>query len=128
MSRVEPSVAFSRTPSNPLAGARRDPEPFDWFQRYSGIKELVGQYLKKADKILNVGAGNSRLTAQMYEDGEKGDWDASRILCQRQMRMEGAGRCWRLAGGPADQPAGWRHNRISRLPIAASSLHRVPHD
>ena len=50
--------------------ARRDPEPFDWFQRYSGIKELVGQYLKKSDKILNVGAGNSRLTEEMFEDGE----------------------------------------------------------
>lgn len=40
--------------------SRRDPEPFDWYQRYSGIKDLVGQYVKKSDKVLMVGAGNSR--------------------------------------------------------------------
>ena len=34
------------------------------------MKDLVGQYLKKSDKILNIGAGNSRLTEEMYEDGE----------------------------------------------------------
>ena len=38
----------------------RDPEPFDWYQRYAGLKELINQYVKKHDNILNVGAGNSR--------------------------------------------------------------------
>ncbi len=47
----------------------KDPEPFDWYQRYSGLKELINQYFKKADAILNVGAGNSRITEEMYEDG-----------------------------------------------------------
>lgn len=49
-----PSAPASRSP--PL----RDPEAFDWYQRYSGLKELIAQYIKKSDKILNVGAGNSR--------------------------------------------------------------------
>ena len=38
----------------------RDPEPFDWYQRYSGLKDLVGQYLKKSDHIMMSGCGNSR--------------------------------------------------------------------
>lgn len=47
----------------------KDPEPFDWFQRYSGIKDLITQYIKKEDNILMAGAGNSRLTEDMYDDG-----------------------------------------------------------
>eukprot|EP00929_Paragymnodinium_shiwhaense_P103216 TRINITY_DN66546_c0_g1_i1.p1 TRINITY_DN66546_c0_g1~~TRINITY_DN66546_c0_g1_i1.p1 ORF type:complete len:228 (+),score=24.93 TRINITY_DN66546_c0_g1_i1:1-684(+) len=47
----------------------KDPEPFDWYQRYSGLKDLIGQYVKKSDHILQVGCGNSRLTEDMYEDG-----------------------------------------------------------
>lgn len=38
----------------------RDPEPFDWYQRYSGLKDLIGQYVKKSDHILMSGCGNSR--------------------------------------------------------------------
>jgi SAM-dependent methyltransferase len=47
----------------------KDPEPFDWYQRYSGIKDLIGQYVKKTDHVLMSGCGNSRLTEDMYEDG-----------------------------------------------------------
>ena len=47
----------------------KDPEPFDWYQRYSGIKDLVAQYVKKSDNILMSGAGNSRLSEDMYDDG-----------------------------------------------------------
>ena len=47
----------------------RDPEPFDWYQRYSGISELLNKYVKKDDNILLAGAGNSRLSEDMYEDG-----------------------------------------------------------
>ena len=48
----------------------KDKEPFDWYQRYSGIKEIISanctqpsnnSYDKDSShKILNVGAGNSR--------------------------------------------------------------------
>lgn len=49
--------------------ACRDPEPFDWYQRYSGLKDLIGQYIKKTDHMLMAGCGNSRLTEDMFEDG-----------------------------------------------------------
>ena len=47
----------------------RDPEPFDWYQRYSGVKDLVAQYVRKTDHILMLGCGNSRLSEDMYDDG-----------------------------------------------------------
>lgn len=39
---------------------RRDPEPFDWYQRYAGVKELLEQHIEKHSTILQVGCGNSR--------------------------------------------------------------------
>ena len=47
----------------------RDPEPFDWYQRYSGVRDLVNQYVKREDLILMAGCGNSRMTEEMFEDG-----------------------------------------------------------
>ena len=66
----------------------RDPEPFDWYQRYSGIRDLINQYVRREDNILMSGAGNSRkslhglsvsqnahltigLTEDMFEDGKR---------------------------------------------------------
>ena len=40
--------------------SHRRPEPFDWYQVYSGIKDIITQYMTKTDKILNIGCGNSR--------------------------------------------------------------------
>jgi ubiquinone/menaquinone biosynthesis C-methylase UbiE len=47
----------------------KDPEPFDWYQRYSGIKEKLRSYIKESDHILQLGCGNSRMTEDMYDDG-----------------------------------------------------------
>lgn len=47
----------------------KDPEPFDWYQRYSGIRDLINQYVKREDQILMSGSGTSRLTEDMFEDG-----------------------------------------------------------
>jgi len=47
----------------------RDPEPFDWYQRWSGIREICASYMKTTSNILVVGAGNSRVSEEMYEDG-----------------------------------------------------------
>ena len=38
---------------------QKDKEPFDWYQRYSGLKDIVTQYVQTEQQILNVGAGNS---------------------------------------------------------------------
>lgn len=38
-------------------------------QRYSGLKDWIPQYIRKDDNILMVGAGNSRLTEDMFDDG-----------------------------------------------------------
>ena len=47
----------------------RDPEPFDWYQRYSGIKDIISENIRQESKILNVGCGNSRLSEEMFDDG-----------------------------------------------------------
>ncbi|OWZ08226.1 Methyltransferase [Phytophthora megakarya] len=47
----------------------KDSEQFDWYQRYGGLKELLNQYVKKTDAILMAGAGNSRLSEEMVNDG-----------------------------------------------------------
>ena len=48
---------------------QRDPEAFDWYQRYSGIKDIVTQYISPTFQILNIGCGNSRMSEEMYEEG-----------------------------------------------------------
>lgn len=47
----------------------RDPEPFDWYQRWSGVRDIIVEYTKPAHSILNVGAGNSRLSEEMHDEG-----------------------------------------------------------
>jgi 2-polyprenyl-3-methyl-5-hydroxy-6-metoxy-1,4-benzoquinol methylase len=47
----------------------RDPEPFDWYQRWSGLKDSLLEFVKPQHQILMLGAGNSRLSEEMYEEG-----------------------------------------------------------
>mmetsp|Transcript_1809 Transcript_1809/g.3905 ORF Transcript_1809/g.3905 Transcript_1809/m.3905 type:complete len:212 (+) Transcript_1809:50-685(+) len=47
----------------------RDPEPFDWYQRWAGLKDTLLEFVQPAHSILMLGAGNSRLSEEMYEDG-----------------------------------------------------------
>jgi hypothetical protein len=37
----------------------RQPDAFDWYQIFAGIKDIVTQYVQKSHKILNIGCGNS---------------------------------------------------------------------
>jgi 2-polyprenyl-3-methyl-5-hydroxy-6-metoxy-1,4-benzoquinol methylase len=50
-------------------------------QRYSGLKDLLYVHMRKDDNILMVGAGNSRLSEDMYDDGFTSltNIDASRV-------------------------------------------------
>mmetsp|Transcript_50481 Transcript_50481/g.99718 ORF Transcript_50481/g.99718 Transcript_50481/m.99718 type:complete len:212 (+) Transcript_50481:89-724(+) len=47
----------------------RDPEPFDWYQRWAGLKDTLLEYIQQNHSILMLGAGNSRLSEEMYEEG-----------------------------------------------------------
>merc|ERR1712187_808228 len=47
----------------------RDPEPFDWYQRWAGLKDTLLKYLEHTSAILMLGAGNSRLSEEMWEEG-----------------------------------------------------------
>jgi ubiquinone/menaquinone biosynthesis C-methylase UbiE len=47
----------------------RDPEQFDWYQRWAGLKDTFNQFVQPHHSVLMVGAGNSRLSEEMYEDG-----------------------------------------------------------
>jgi len=47
----------------------RDPEPFDWYQRWAGVKDTFTQFIQASHNILVVGCGNSRLSEELYEEG-----------------------------------------------------------
>lgn len=47
----------------------RDSEPFDWYQRFSGLRDIITTNIDKEHKVLNVGAGNSRLSEEMIDEG-----------------------------------------------------------
>jgi hypothetical protein len=36
-----------------------NPDPFDWYQIYSTIKEKLQNFIKQGDRILIIGAGSS---------------------------------------------------------------------
>mmetsp|Transcript_12368 Transcript_12368/g.24539 ORF Transcript_12368/g.24539 Transcript_12368/m.24539 type:complete len:209 (+) Transcript_12368:39-665(+) len=65
----------------------KDPEPFDWYQRYSGLRDLIAQYIQKDDNILMAGAGNSRLSEEMYDDGYTtvANVDISRVVIDQML-------------------------------------------
>jgi ubiquinone/menaquinone biosynthesis C-methylase UbiE len=44
-------------------------EFFDWFHRYSGLKEYLAPLVTKEDLILNIGCGVSRMAEEMFDDG-----------------------------------------------------------
>ena len=47
----------------------RDPEPFDWYQRWAGLKDILLEYVTTQNTILMLGAGNSRLSEELCEEG-----------------------------------------------------------
>merc|ERR1719389_77676 len=49
----------------------KDTEPFDWYQRYEGIKSTLDKYVQPTHKVLMVGSGNSRLSEELYANQVK---------------------------------------------------------
>jgi len=49
----------------------KDTEPFDWYQRYEGIKNVLERYVQPTHKVLMSGAGNSRLSEELYDNQVK---------------------------------------------------------
>lgn len=48
---------------------RRDPDTFDWYQRWNGVKDVVSDFVSPGNKLLNIGCGNSRMSEEMYDSG-----------------------------------------------------------
>ena len=64
-------------------------EPFDWYQRYGGIKDIITQYMRPDFQILNIGCGNSLLAEEMYDDGYQHltNIDFSKIVIDQMQEM-----------------------------------------
>ncbi|EGC29760.1 hypothetical protein DICPUDRAFT_90362 [Dictyostelium purpureum] len=41
---------------------------FDWYHGYKNLKGFLNKFMKKQDKILMIGCGNSKLGSEMYSD------------------------------------------------------------
>ena len=44
----------------------RDPEPFDWYQRWAGLKDTFSEFAQPSNAILMLGCGNSRLSEACF--------------------------------------------------------------
>lgn len=44
---------------------------FDWYQEWINLRDIISQFIKPHSKILNIGAGNSVLSEDMYKEGYK---------------------------------------------------------
>lgn len=47
----------------------RDPEPFDWYTRYSKLRAIITHAGARDAPVLVPGCGNSRLSEEMLDDG-----------------------------------------------------------
>lgn len=44
-------------------------DPFDWYQKWSGLKDVISQYIRPHQKILNVGCGTSKIPEDLFTAG-----------------------------------------------------------
>ncbi len=96
--------------------SHRDPEPFDWYQRYAALKDLIGQYVRKDDGVLMAGCGNSKLSEDMYEDGYTHitNVDISRVVVDQMLERH-----------RGKTSMAWRQMNICALDFADASFNVV---
>ena len=46
---------------------QREKNPYDWYQRYTGLSATLANFVEAQYKILNVGAGNSRKSSYLLD-------------------------------------------------------------
>ena len=72
-------------------------ETFEWCKSYGDFKDLLCKHVRKSDRILMLGCGNSMLSEDMYNDGYRNivNIDFSSIVinnmkrkCQRLVDMD----------------------------------------
>ena len=69
----------------------KTPDQFDWYQKFSGIRDIVTQFVKPNDVILQIGCGNSRLCEEMIQEGYEGivNIDISSVVIQQMTEKYG---------------------------------------
>merc|ERR1712072_1000660 len=82
----------------------RDPEPFDWYQRWAGLKDTFLEYVQPQHSLLMLGSGNARLSEEMYEDGYQkiSNVDISNVVVKARQEL---------------QPDGWPGDGVSRVEL-----------
>lgn len=91
---------------------------FDWYQDWENLRDIISQFVKPKGKILNVGAGNSILSQDMYKENyrnitnidfseivvddmqtkyKKENYDAS-LVCRSRHQLRSISRCSKYEG------------------------------
>ena len=47
----------------------KENETFEWLETYESLAQLIKGFVKKQDRIINIGCGNSTIQEEMYDDG-----------------------------------------------------------
>jgi hypothetical protein len=47
----------------------REPEVFEWYQRYLHFSDLLKTHITKESHILIIGCGSSKLGEELYDEG-----------------------------------------------------------
>mmetsp|Transcript_23577 Transcript_23577/g.35415 ORF Transcript_23577/g.35415 Transcript_23577/m.35415 type:complete len:263 (-) Transcript_23577:182-970(-) len=63
----------------------RNPEVFEWYHPYDAFVDIFEMFMDKGDEILNIGCGNSEMSAEMALEGY--DWvtniDHSKVVIEQ---------------------------------------------
>ncbi|KAF8778548.1 eEF1A lysine and N-terminal methyltransferase like protein [Argiope bruennichi] len=49
--------------------SKQKSQPFEWYGEYESLSEILDKYIHPRDKVLIVGCGNSKLSADLYDVG-----------------------------------------------------------